>query len=360
MVTSHWRVVETKAGDPRPDIQFVRKEGFPQGLLVLKSGEVAVNNLNFRNGTIEFDIKPIGQDIPGIRFRQKDRGNAEEFYLRTFPDCRASDDCIQYTPVIHGFMLWNVYPQYQTEAPVLDGWNHVRLVVSGRRMNVFINRSMTPTLAVGALQAETSEGGIELRGPAVFANLVVTPDAVEGLSGQPAPDPAAGDRGIVRHWFLSPLAPLHYGKDPSYAEMPADPHAWTSISAERDGLVNLNRQYTSTDAPPALVWLRSEVHSEHDGKERVSLGWIGQAWVFVNGKPVTQGKNFYYPESERRDPDGRLSFENGSFDVPLRKGSNEIAIALYSSVHDDARPRTRYGWGLKLRFDDPRDISLSR
>ena len=37
--------------------------------------------------------------------------NAEEFYLRTGPDCRAYDDCIQYAPVPHGFILWNIYPE---------------------------------------------------------------------------------------------------------------------------------------------------------------------------------------------------------------------------------------------------------
>ena len=67
------------------------------------------------------------------------------FYIRSLPDCRAENDCIQYSPMINAFMLWNVYPEYQKRAPVFpDGWNHVRLVVSGKRMNVFINDSVRP------------------------------------------------------------------------------------------------------------------------------------------------------------------------------------------------------------------------
>ena len=346
---NQWTAVHPLPGDPKTDAAFMQHEGFPQGVLALKAGELALNGFRFRDGTIEFDIKPTGADIPGIRFRQKDAGNAEEFYVRSFPDCRASEDCIQYAPVIHGFMLWDAYPQYQTVAPVLEGWNHVKLVVSGRRMNVFINRSATPTLAVGELQADAAEGGIEVRGPAYFANLTLTPDAIESLPGRAAPDPAAADRGIVRQWLLSPLVPFHIGEHPSYAQAPADARLWKSMTADDAGLVNLNRQYDAGSEPPELVWLRANIVSARAGNKRVSLGWLGQVWVFVNGKPVTEGKNFYYPESERRN-DGRLSFDNGSFEVPLQKGMNEITMALYSTVHEDSRTRTRYGWGCEMRF----------
>lgn len=47
-----------------------------------------------------------------------------------------------------------MYPEYQTHAAITVGaWNHVRLVISGRRMNVFINGAAEPTLAVGRLEA---------------------------------------------------------------------------------------------------------------------------------------------------------------------------------------------------------------
>jgi hypothetical protein len=154
MTSSHWHPVSDK-----PDVQFVMKEGFPHGVIVLKSGDLALNELSFRDRTIEFDIKPLAEDIPGIRFRQRDHQNGEEFYICSLPDCRAENDCIQYSPVINGFMLWNVYPEYQKRAPVFaDGWNYVRIVVSGKRMNVFINDSVQPTLAVDELLGSSSGG----------------------------------------------------------------------------------------------------------------------------------------------------------------------------------------------------------
>ena len=118
MTSRNWHSVSDKT-----DLQYVMKEGFPEGMIILKSGDLALNELSFRDGTIEFDMKPLAEDIPGIRFRRRDHQNGEEFYVRSLPDCRAENDCIQYSPVINGFMLWNVYPEYQKRAPVFaDGW----------------------------------------------------------------------------------------------------------------------------------------------------------------------------------------------------------------------------------------------
>jgi hypothetical protein len=354
MTASHWHPVSDK-----PDVQYVRKEGFPDGIIVLKSGDLALNGVSFRDGTIEFDMKPLAEDIPGIRFRLRDHANGEEFYIRSLPDCRAENDCIQYSPIINGFMLWNVYPEYQTRAPVFaDGWNHVRLVVSGKRMNVFINDAVEPTLVVGELLANTQQGGLELHGPAAFANLVVTAGKTYGLSPVALPDSVGNARGIVHTWALGPLTPLHYGSVLTYAERPQVAEPWKAVHSERFGVVNLNREFNASNEPPALTWVKTSADSDRDQQTQVSLGWIGQAWVFVNGALITSGKNFYYPESERRAPDGRLSLENGSFSIPLHRGHNEIMIALYSSVHDDARSRTAYGWGVVMRYDDMRGLTL--
>ncbi len=359
----HWQVANDGEGSAKPDLQFATHEGIPDGVLVMKAGGASLKDFVFRDGTIEFDIKSLEADIPGIQFRQQGpagKQNAEEFYLRTFPDCRASNDCIQYAPVINGFMLWDSYPQYQTRAFVLDGWNHVKLVVSGKRMNVYLNNVATPALVVGNLESESVEGGIQFRGPAFIANLQVTPGATEGLPAQPTADPTAGDHGMVRHWQLGPLQASHFGRDPSYAELPKDSEPWKSVTAGRFGMVNLNRNFTANQDPPALTWLRYTVDSDRDRSAPVSLGWVGQVWIFVNGNPVTQGKNFYYPDAERRAPDGRMSLENGSFPLPLHQGKNEVVIAMYAATRDASHTITRYGWGVEMRFDDPKGIGLEK
>jgi len=354
MTSGHWRPVSGK-----PDVHYMSQEGFPDGIIVLKSGDLALNDFTFRDGTIDFDMKPLAEDIPGIRFRMRDPQNGEEFYIRSFPDCRAENDCIQYSPVINGFLLWNVYPEYQSRAGVLpDGWNHVRLIVSGKRMNVFINDSIQPTLSVGELLGGTQAGGLELHGPAAFANLTVAPGKTDGLSPVPLPDSMGNSVGIVHDWSLGPLTPLHYGLAPTYAERPQHPKAWKHLRSERFGILNLNRQFHASEEPSALTWVKTSIDSDQDQSKRVSLGWLGQAWIFVNGALITSGKNFYYPDSERRAPDGRLSLQNGSFSIPLHRGHNEIVIALHDSVHDDGKSRTKYGWGLAMRYDDVRGFSV--
>ena len=347
MDASHWHRLEADSMGSKGNPEFTREEGFPQGLMTLKEGSAGRDGLTFKDGTIEYDFKAIGEGAPGIQFRINGSGaseNGEEFYFRTGQDCRASDDCVQYTPVIHGFMLWDVYPQYQHQAMLLDGWNHVRLVVSGRRMQVYVNGLPQPALSVGNLESDSKIGSIHLRGPAQYANLVVTPGLVDGLPPQPTPDVTADDRAIVRPWELSELCPISSLAAPAYAEMPKAASAWQTIHAERGGLVNLNRQYTMGDQPAAVSWLRYTVNAKQPGVKQVSVGWIGEAWIYVNGKLVSDAKNFYYPPTERRDPDGRLSLQNGIFALPLRAGSNEIAVALYSQTRDTIRPRMKYGW----------------
>ena len=361
LTADHWQPVQDVNNPDKTDVDFIGHEGFPQGAIVLKNGSVALNGFTFRDGTIEFDMKATAQEIPGIQFRlhgEPGHQDAEEFYLRSSPECRASNDCIQYVPVIHGFMLWNVYPQYQTQAPILDGWNHYKLVVSGRRMNVYINRAPQPILAVGNLESSSNEGLIQLRGPAIFANLTITPDAVEGLNPQPTADPAARDAGMVRQWQLGPQTPVRPGHDPAFSEAPSG-NDWKPVTADRSGLVNLNREYQLSLHPTVLTWLRTTVTSSTSQDKLVQLGWLGHAWVFVNGKLITQGKNYYYPDSERREPDGRLSLENGSFLIPLQKGTNQITLVLHNAIHEDPEIPNYYGWGAILRFEDPKGLHLS-
>src|ERR1700761_6718520 len=121
----HWASHASAREKQPPRFAFKRQEGFPQGLVAVSQGAVELQHFDFASGTIEFDMKQTGDDLPEIRFRLAGSGtgeDAEEFYLRPSGDCRASNDCVQYAPIIQGFMLWNVFPQYQSQATVLDGW----------------------------------------------------------------------------------------------------------------------------------------------------------------------------------------------------------------------------------------------
>jgi hypothetical protein len=319
----------------------------------LNSGNAVLKGVTFSDGTIEFDVNTIGRGAPGIAFRQQDDDTFELLYLRPDPNCPAFRACIQYAPQTHGVLLWDLFPQYENRAPLREnGWNHIKMVVSGRRMNVFVNDAPLPTLEVGRLEGDAMTGGLRLQGPGTFANLVMTPGAVEDLSPEPVRDPLDADRRLVRNWHLSTFAALPNGHDPTYNEMPGAAQEWKTIVAERNGLVNLSREYGLPLHEPdrAVAWLKTTITSDRTQAKKVDIGWTREVWVFVNGKPVYADKNLFDQEFGRKFPDGRCSLENGATTLPLKAGDNEVAVAIANNF---------FGWGLMLRLADSEGVHLA-
>lgn len=333
--------------------EFRQEDGYPLGVMKVKKGVAILKDFTFRDGTIEFDVVPNGPMGAGIGFRRRDDDTYEDFYLRPRPKCEAAIDCMQYAPQTHGVLLWDLFPQYQGPAPLIDDApNHIKMVISGRRMNIFANNATSPTLTIGRLEGDTLEGGVLMQGPGTFANLTITPGAVEGLSPEPAGDPTASDKRFLRNWWVSQPSPLPDEKEPALAEMPDASQSWQPLSAERAGLVELSRFYGLPTGRKvrAVAWLKTTVDSSNAQTKHVSLGWSREIWIFVNGKPVYADKNLYQPPTARKSPDGRLSLENGSFDLPLQKGKNEIAVAIANNF---------YGWGIEMRLDDVKGVKLA-
>lgn len=345
MTAEHWQTKE--------NAEFLRQLGFYHGLMRLNSGNAVLKGITFSDGTIEFDVNTVGRGAPGIAFRQQDENNFELLYLRPDPSCPAFRACIQYAPQTHGVLLWDLFPQYQMRAPLREnGWNHIKMVVSGRRMNVFVNDAASPTLEVGRLEGDAMKGGLRLQGPGTFANMVITPDRVDGLSSEPDRDPLDADRGLVRQWRLSTVSALPNGKEPMYNEMPVASEQWKGISTERNGLVNISREYGRPLKEPnrAVAWLKTTITSERKQTKKVAIGWTRELWVFVNGKLVFAGQNLFEQEGARKFPDARCSLDNGAFTLPLEPGDNEVAVAIANNF---------FGWGLMLRLADPEGVHLA-
>ena len=331
--------IELKAGD--------YKKGIRSGLASLK-------DLQFANGTIEYDVSAESGMGAAFIFRAASKDTFEMFYLRPQPNCPEAPDCVQYAPQTHGVLLWDLFPQYQGPAPLRTGqWNHVKLVISGKRMDIYINSATQPTLKIGRLEGDTAQGGVMLAGPGFFAGLTVEPDVVDGLSPDPEPDETASDNCYLRRWQISPFSKLAEGQAPTYTDLPGASAKWAPIDAERGGLINASRIYGLPVQRPerALVWLKTTIHSGSAQQKHASLGWAREVFVFVNGQTVYADKNLYQPPAARKPPDGRLSLENGSLILPLRAGDNEVAVAVASNF---------YGWGIKMRLDDINDVLLTR
>jgi hypothetical protein len=350
MKPAHW---QTKG-----DVSF-QHDPARQDILVVNKGYAELKNTNFKNGTIEFDTKFVGGRITGITFRQHD-DVADALYFRPSADCAVSEECIQYMPTAHHVFEWDLYGQYQTHAPIHpDGWNHIKLVLSGARMNVFVNGEHAPTLAVGTLVGGFPDGSIQLHGPASYAHLSIAPNVVDGLPAVASRDPAKDDLRYVRHWLASKpfVMPSRMdatleektGIDPVYSSMPKQTASWKPIALDPGGMVNLTRWYGDAQTGQAItgIWLKTTINADHDQIKHVDMGWTREVWVFVNGKLAYQSKNLFGIKSASKEPGGRLSLTNGSFDVALQKGANQIVVAIDDNF---AGGQQHWGWGLEMRL----------
>jgi hypothetical protein len=342
------------------DVAFEQDKA-KQNILVVKKGYAELKHSNFSNGTIEFDTKFVGSRITGITFHQHG-DTADALYFRPSPDCAVSDECMQYMPTAHHVFEWDLYGQYQTRAPINpSNWNHIKLVVSGGRMNVFVNGASSPTFSVGALLGGFPDGSIRLHGPASYANLKIEPNKTEGLSAEALNDPAKTDRRYISHWLASTPFVMpsrmdaklqeNTGIDPVYASAPAESVTWKPVSPDPGGLINLTRWYGAAQTGSSItgIWLKTTIASDHAQVKHVDIGWTREIWVFVNGKLVFANKNLYGIEGASKEPDGRLSLTNGSFDLPLRKGANHIVVALDDNFGGGVQ---HFGWGLEMRLVD--------
>ena len=154
------------------------------------------------------------------------------------------------------------------------------MVASGRRMKVFVNDAVSPTLEVGRLEGDSTKGSLRLQRPGTFANMVITPDAVDGLSPEPVRDPLDDDPGLVRNWRLSTFSALPDGKEPMYSEMPGASREWKTISTERNGLVNLSCEYGQPLPEPCRSMAEDNDNFAHEADEE-SKYWMDARTVDI-------------------------------------------------------------------------------
>ena len=338
-------------GDVAALTRFARYEGMPTGVMMLNEGVAASNTARFATGTIDYDIKPLDYGDAGVIFHREGSAEGEFVYLRANPDCPAANDCIQYAPITHTMLNWNIYPDDQGPAPISStGWNHVHIEVVDDGMRVTVNHAAEPSLVVPRLWGLTHEGGLAFKGSAIFANLVIDPDAAAALPAVPTARSAAG---TVTAWRAAPPTAYVRGDAVSANDAPAG-DVWRSIEAEPPtSLVNLGRAFGLARAPsPSLAWLKTEVVASAPMRRTLQVGFAEEVWVFLNGRLVYAGTNQYFPPETRLSPDGRLEPDNASIPLNLRQGRNEIILAVGNDwrSHDGPLEPSHYGWAAEARF----------
>ncbi len=147
-----------------------------------KSASIAYpKGLEFKDGTIEFDAAWPGEKggFVGIAFRIRDAHHYEVVYFR--PESSGTINAIQYMPEKkQEFNWWNYEAdKYQAKAMLpLHGWFHVKVIVKGSQLKVFLNHNETPTFIYNLLDSSLKSGsvGFWLGNCTVgaYKNLVVT------------------------------------------------------------------------------------------------------------------------------------------------------------------------------------------
>jgi hypothetical protein len=329
-------------------VEFVTHQGIPSMKLTNGGAVAALKDFTFKDGTIEFDIDPPSPPFTGVYFRMKDRQESEYFYLRVGRAGNAAAmDAAQYAPIIKGINMWDMMDHFQGPAEITrNKWNHVKLVVSGQQMLVYVNNSR-PTLEIPRLEANTSEGTIGFAGQCVIANLVVRPGQTEGLPPSAGFDPTDRDPRYLRTWLLSQPQPLPEGREPFSGDFPKGNATWQNVEAERRGLVNLTREFGASESR-RFAWLTVKLKSQKEQVREVDLGFSDEVWVFLNGQYLYSDKNIYI-SPVKKEPDGRISIENGHFTLPLKAGDNELLVAVANDF---------FGWGLIARLDNIEGITV--
>ena len=307
-----------------------------------------LKELDFANGTIEFDIELPERGFVGIRFRQSDdHATGEDFYIRSFwPVNPRNRTLVQYTTMVDSLSLWDLTDDYQAPAPLYQNrWNHVKLVVSGRQMRVFVND--TAVLHVPVLESEQTTGKLSFSGNAIFANLVVRPNATEDLPAVAGYDPTQYDPYYLRDWSVTTPADFPAGRDVVAADLPDSTTQWKPIRAEHRALVNLSKPFGKTkEGGRRLAWLKTTIRSEKDQAKQLRLGFSDEVWVLINGQLLQVDKN-YFGTPSMKEPRGRCTLANTSCDLPLQAGENELMVGVANYF---------YGWGLIARLDDTEDL----
>ena len=332
---------------PRWDLEGQAKQAEYQGRkgLLLNGGAAVLKDFEMRDGAIDVDVAtPAKRGFFGFDFRIDPKGeNYEEVYLRQHES--GYPDAMQYTPVLNTGRNWQIYngPGFTGMIDIpKDVWFHLRLEVTGAQAKLYVKDMDRPALVMTDLKSGVQKGQIALyvlTGETYFSNFEVrtTPD-VPWERHQPAMP-----QNTLIKWSISPS----YDALARNLERPLSPAEsagmqWQDVEAEPPGFVVLYRYREaphprvtfqsdfSTRLQPQpgmkLIYARTTINSDRDQVKKLAIGYSDDVSVFLNGKIIYRGRS----AQAFRNPRflGIVNPENDAVYLPLKKGSNELMLAV--------------------------------
>jgi len=319
--------------------------------LYLKGGAAIVKDSQFTDGVIEFDISfTEAQGFMGAFWRMQDADNYEEFYIR--PHQSGQADANQYQPVFNGVASWQLYYGANYSAAVkydFNQWLHVKLVISGKSMEVYLKDMDTPALFVSEQKRELKQGRVGLSvgsfAPAYYSNFSFTPMNNPPLKGK-AKAPEATPAGMIMSWLISsPIEGKSLEEKYQLTEADKQKLSWRKFECESTGIANLARLQGLKDGRNT-VFARLVIQSEREQFKKIKFGFSDEVKAYFNDRLIYGASDIW------RSRDHRFLGTISLFDdlyLPLKKGDNELWLAITENFG---------GWGVKALMENMDGIRI--
>jgi hypothetical protein len=356
------QTISVPPDSPRWDLEQNAKVAEYQGrkCLLLDGGAAVLKDFEMRDAVIDVDVAtPARRGFFGFDFRIDNAGaNYEEVYLRQHKS--GLPDAMQYTPVLNTGRNWQIYngPGFTGAVEIpKDVWFHLRLEVTGAQAKLYVKDMGKPALVMTDLKSGVQKGQValfDLMGETYFYNFQIhtTPDAPWERHLPPMLP------RILTQWSVSPS----YDALQRNLERPLSPSesadiTWQDVEAEPPGFVLLYR-YRKAPHPMVsfqgdfskrlepqpgmqVLFARTTIVSEREQVKKLEIGYSDDVSVFLNGQILYRGRS----AQGFRDPGflGIVNPENDAVYLPLKKGSNELMLAV---------SELGGGWGFICRLVD--------
>jgi len=308
---------------------FVLEEHAGEQSIYIQGGLAILKDTEFLNGTIEFDVFLRNQQgFPGVRFRALDDQNMESFYIRAH--LSGKPDANQVVPVINGISAWQLYfgPRYSFIYHYkYDDWTHVKIVVNGKKAQVFLDYSEKPHLSWNLFN-EPKAGAIAIGGGAGamhYANFKVNKNESELV------DFAAIKRepiaNLIPEWQISDKFKESQLGDPENIGKLVKNRSWGSaVQIDEGTAANISRAVVLRDGKPGnTVFAKVIINSEKNQVKLFEFGYSDRVVAILNDQPIYKGINRW------RSRDYRYLGTVGLFDsiyLNLKKGRNTLLLAV--------------------------------
>ncbi|MFK5968930.1 MAG: hypothetical protein QM487_02260 [Candidatus Marithrix sp.] len=335
--------------------EAVVEEYMGQQALSLNGG-LAMLDVEFINGTIEFDVFfeseffKENKGFIGSVFRLQDEANYEKFYTRPHR-MDGEPDAAQLVPVYNHWSSWELYWEghFAPIQYVYDEWTHFKIVVSDKYAEVYAMDMETPVLT-SELQREIKAGKIGLKSdpsaPATahYANFEYTIEDNPTIKNPPESQPAPV--GTITSWAVSePFEALEL--DSKMTLSAGDGKGWVEWTADSTtGIMNLAKTSVIKSDPPNknpgvdTVFARTTIVSDKEQVKKLQFGFTDLVKVYFNGKLIYSENNSFASRDYRFM--GLMRYSNELY-LPLEKGENDLTFAVTGLFAS---------WGVQARLED--------